>query len=799
MTWTVTDDPREHDLEMDESLRDVFRHANSDLAWNRNVGEIEVPDLLRAFCVLGFLEMPRLVRDQLANFRPTSEEMIEALKANFPGTKNLRGGKRFGKGAWDTVLEAGKIAGDAKISAFDLFLALLKRNDVLQVLERTGYSDEEVRLLRDRAIDRWTATSLDQRLLPLRRKRVFVVPAMPRDHEMVLRNLGISYQYFLEPGIRAGGIAFTEYSDLMRACSVMQMKPLAFTIVGGTETQEVQHVVLQPDLELLGWRAPEYRAEMNQFAHTTKGDGCNPTNDGEEALSTLLIRRLTPVVQRDLKIIGNVNPHDIGPRVDDSAKFSVLLHISSGRLEEALAVFETALSRSGVMPEYSRAQINLSETEIASATRHAGEPGTLCARAVIVHNAMYVQVSKALYQDDGSRMIVLDMLMRKCAEHMRTQGTALDRFLADLPDDGLPLVENARVEVSGFVGSPKRLMSKLVERVLARGRLCWLQVENCGGALRDPPRFPLDFQILYNAKPSWNRGHVPSGTGVPILNDTGEVVAELFERGLFIYSDMVRTGSMKEAETLAQCLIAARRLRMAGATEDERRQTISQQYVDEALRQFTPGARSDTDLASVEQRLTEMAHRARELEDRVARNEDLAETELAHEFDSLLEVEKVKNVRVTRTELIVETDVIHCVDPRSGRTHRIGDFHIHIPLAGDGVKFMNQTGTITADDQAHHAPHVGPSGSPCLGNIKDLLPGMIQRRELVPAVQLCIAFLESVNTDDLWGKHVNKWPVERQEATAEPRPRRSTRTERPRDPDDEPLWRPARDRGGYQY
>src|ERR1700736_5069963 len=104
MSWTVTDDPREHDLAMDDSLRHVFHDAGEDPAWNRNVGEIEVPDLLRPLYTGAhpFLWVPRLVGDTLVYFHPSSEEMLDAIKANFPGTKNLRGGKRFGKGAWDT-------------------------------------------------------------------------------------------------------------------------------------------------------------------------------------------------------------------------------------------------------------------------------------------------------------------------------------------------------------------------------------------------------------------------------------------------------------------------------------------------------------------------------------------------------------------------------------------------------------------------------------------------------------------------------------------------------------------------
>jgi hypothetical protein len=179
------------------------------------------------------------------------------------------------------------------------------------------------------------------------------------------------------------------------------------------------------------------------------------------------------------------------------------------------------------------------------------------------------------------------------------------------------------------------------------------------------------------------------------------------------------------------------------------------------------------------------------------RTGDLGEEELAAEFDSLLEIDKVRNVRVTDRELIVETNAIFCTDSRTGNVHRIGEFHVHLPFIGDGFKFLNQTGRIHTGSQYQHAPHVGENGWPCLGNIKDLLPGMIQRRELVPAVQLCIAFLESANTDDAWGSKVEQWPVEGRDPNVRTRIR-NPGTVRLRERPDEPQWRPGRDRG-YQY
>ena len=58
-----------------------------------------------------------------------------------------------------------------------------------------------------------------------------------------------------------------------------------------------------------------------------------------------------------------------------------------------------------------------------------------------------------------------------------------------------------------------------------------------------------------------------------------------------------------------------------------------------------------------------------------------------------------------------------------------------------------------------NAPHVDENGNACMGNTKDLFPTLIAKREFASVAELAIAFVESVNLDDNWGKFLDRWPI----------------------------------------
>jgi len=143
-------------------------------------------------------------------------------------------------------------------------------------------------------------------------------------------------------------------------------------------------------------------------------------------------------------------------------------------------------------------------------------------------------------------------------------------------------------------------------------------------------------------------------------------------------------------------------------------------------------------------------------------NESRPQDLLGEEFDRLMELASVVNVAVVPGLLKVETSVLYCRDPRTNFLHEIGAFEIHIPTEEGEVLWFNRHRTIHAHSVDMHAPHVFKDGRACLGNVKDLFPRLIARRDFSTAVQVAIAFIESVNVADSAGKFINLWPVVQQ-------------------------------------
>lgn len=140
----------------------------------------------------------------------------------------------------------------------------------------------------------------------------------------------------------------------------------------------------------------------------------------------------------------------------------------------------------------------------------------------------------------------------------------------------------------------------------------------------------------------------------------------------------------------------------------------------------------------------------------------------SHEADKFIaSLDKLKNMdKVKRayadTRVNIETEMLYCEDPRTGILHEIGEFVISISPMGDSdniVKWTNLTHSISAYESGMQAPHVFARGNACFGNIGENLINLVAELELEFAFQIAIQFIESVNTDDSAGRHIDKWPV----------------------------------------
>ena len=131
------------------------------------------------------------------------------------------------------------------------------------------------------------------------------------------------------------------------------------------------------------------------------------------------------------------------------------------------------------------------------------------------------------------------------------------------------------------------------------------------------------------------------------------------------------------------------------------------------------------------------------------------------EFDKLLAVPGICNVKVTDGVIKVFSDTLYCVDPRSGSKHEIGAFRIEIYTNGanDGVRWFNLSHRINGYKEKMHAPHVFPKGNACLGNTAEIFPELIANYEFAAVAMVAIQFIESINVDDDAGKHIHRWPL----------------------------------------
>src|SRR5262249_35805373 len=87
--------------------------------------------------------------------------------------------------------------------------------------------------------------------------------------------------------------------------------------------------------------------------------------------------------------------------------------------------------------------------------------------------------------------------------------------------------------------------------------------------------------------------------------------------------------------------------------------------------------------------------------------------ELGREFDELLKLANVTDVSVTNDTIVVKTNTLYCVHPKTGSKHEIGEFEIHISMSSNLVKWYNQTRKVHGGGANMNAPHVDANGNAC--------------------------------------------------------------------------------------
>lgn len=133
---------------------------------------------------------------------------------------------------------------------------------------------------------------------------------------------------------------------------------------------------------------------------------------------------------------------------------------------------------------------------------------------------------------------------------------------------------------------------------------------------------------------------------------------------------------------------------------------------------------------------------------------------LGGEFDKLCRLPKVQKVDIVDGRLKIFTDILYCVDPRSGLRHEIGAFRIEISLGNVcSIRWYNLTRIVSGHSPAMHAPHIFTEGQACLGNAAEIFANLIGNYDFCMAVSMAIKFVETVNVDDPAGRCIDRWPV----------------------------------------
>ena len=121
-------------------------------------------------------------------------------------------------------------------------------------------------------------------------------------------------------------------------------------------------------------------------------------------------------------------------------------------------------------------------------------------------------------------------------------------------------------------------------------------------------------------------------------------------------------------------------------------------------------------------------------------------------------VEKVEFKTMTQ-KLRITTKDIYMTSPEIEDDIRyLGKMQIDINLDNYTARFINLNNTRYNywGDGGHH-PHVGSSGSACLGNLSDTLALANQSNDLYIAVLQCIGFLQTYDPSDCAGAYYRAW------------------------------------------
>ncbi|MBX9690625.1 MAG: hypothetical protein K2X27_28175 [Candidatus Obscuribacterales bacterium] len=264
----------------------------------------------------------------------------------------------------------------------------------------------------------------------------------------------------------------------------------------------------------------------------------------------------------------------------------------------------------------------------------------------------------------------------------------------------------------------------------------------------------------------------PAQTGVSFC-DGNYVVAELVgQSNLYIYHDLTKSGSASEEMLFALILQRV----IAHLNSEQPAEQARELFIDELsicwTEQLSEAAAADANALQVKireqkQEVKKLLRGAAAEELKLLRNEGFSSDEiLGAEYDALLKVPKVIDVRVENGEIWVFTDLLFARDPRTGKMHEVGRFKILLSPANTYPRWFNLDRQVKSfAELPMQGVHMYNNGTACLGNTETIFASLFSQRQWDFAAQVAIEFAESVNqaNNDRAGLGVHLWP----EATAD--------------------------------
>ncbi len=128
---------------------------------------------------------------------------------------------------------------------------------------------------------------------------------------------------------------------------------------------------------------------------------------------------------------------------------------------------------------------------------------------------------------------------------------------------------------------------------------------------------------------------------------------------------------------------------------------------------------------------------------------------LKEQLSEVYKVNKIKSISYIAPHLIFETNFLHFLNPDTNVLHQLGEMTIKVDINTFHFSFKNNSMRYL---QIYDHPHIA-NGTVCFGNFGVGLPELLMEGQVYTFIDLVVAFLETCNPKDEWGKNAIYWPV----------------------------------------